>query len=257
MKKVFVSIIGLLFFALSAADINWLVAVNKTSTVKDAQKASVDGIMPKESKKVTTKGSANLQIHRMAGRLYFSGTGFRGIACAKLTFDNDCTQMIGFGANNFCTLFINGEQIATTEPGGNFYRPIHATNYVKNVKFKKGDNFVAMFLRPGAIGWGFAFDLIPDFTKLPASKRERDRLIEQLFPPAKPGLVAKECLYYTSADKVCFCFETGLPTMAGIRYKKVGDKTASIVWDSQDAVRRKSEIHRVEVNGLQPATQYK
>ena len=139
MKKTLVFVAGLLIFALNAANIDWLVKVDKTSTVKDAQKASVDGIMPKDSKKVTTKGSENLQIHRMAGRLYFGGTGFRGIACAKLTFDNDCTQMIGFGANNFCTLFINGEQIATTEPGGNFYRPIHATNYVKNVKFKKGD----------------------------------------------------------------------------------------------------------------------
>lgn len=256
MKKIFVLIAGSLFVVLNAANIDWLVKVDKTSTVKDAQKASVDGIMPKDSKKVTTKGSENLQIHRMAGRLYFSGTEFRGIACAKLTFDNDCTQMIGFGANNFCTLFINGEQIATTEPGGNFYRPIHATNYVKNVKFKKGDNFVAMFLRPGAIGWGFAFDLIPDFSKLPATVRERDRLIEQLFPPEKAGLVAKECLYYTSTDKVCFNFETGLPTMAGIRYKKAGDKRGSIVWDSQDGVRRKASIHRVEIKGLKPATQY-
>ena len=80
MKKIFVLIAGSLFVVLNAANIDWLVKVDKSSTVKDAQKASVDGIMPNDSKKVTTKGSENLQIHRMAGRLYFSGTGFRGIA---------------------------------------------------------------------------------------------------------------------------------------------------------------------------------
>ena len=256
MKKIPVFLIASMVIVLNAANIDWLVKVDNVSTVKDAQKASVDGVMPKDSKKVTTKGSASVAIHRMAGRLYFNGTGFRGVACAKLTFDEECTRMIGFGVNNFCTLFINGEQIATTEPGGNFYRPIHATNYVKNVKFKKGDNFVAMFIRPGAIGWGFAFDLIPDFSALPASKRERDRLIEQLFPPEKPGLIAKECLYYTSSDKVCFNFETGLPTVAGIRYKKAGDKNAVVRWDSQDAIRRTDTIHRVEITGLLPATEY-
>lgn len=256
MKKILFLIIGMLTLVIHAANIDWQVKVDKTSTVKNAQQASVDGTMPEGSKKVTTKGSAMVAIHRMAGRLYFGGTGFRGIACAKLTFENDCTQMIGFGANNYCTLFINGEQVATTEPGGNFYRPIHATNYVKTVNFKKGDNYVAMFIRPGAIGWSFAFDLIPDFSALPATARERDRLIEQLFPPEKTGLITKECLYYTSFDQVKFSFETGLPTMAGIRYKKAGEKKAEIVWDSQDALRRVESIHRVEISGLQPATEY-
>ena len=256
MKKTLVLIVGLMLFALHAADINWMVNVDKKSSAKDAKQASVDGVMPKESKKVTTKGSAMVNIHRLAGRLYFNGTGFRGVACAKLTFENDCTQMIGFGVNNYCTLFINGEEIATTEPGGNFYRPIHATNYIKKVNFKKGDNYVAMFIRPGSIGWSFAFDLLPDFSTLPAGKRERDRLIEQLFPPEKPGLVAKECLFYASTDKVKFSFETGLPTMAGIRYKKAGEKKAEIAWDSQDALRNISSIHSVEVCNLQPAANY-
>ncbi len=256
MKKLLILIAGMLFAALNAANINWLVKVDNTSTAKDAQKASVDGVMPEGSKKVTTKGSAYLAIHRMAGRLYFGGTKFRGIACAKLVFDEDCTRMIGFGASRYCTLFINGEKIATTEPGGNFYSPVHATNYIKNVKFKKGDNFVAMFLRPGAVGWGFAFDLLPDFSALPATKRERDRLIEQLFPPEKAGLVARECLYYASENSVKFNFETGLPTMAGIRYKKAGEKKGVIVWDSQDALRNIETIHRVEINGLLPATTY-
>ncbi len=242
--------------SLNAAKIEWQIKIDQTSTVKEARKASVDGTMPADCKKVTTKGSESTAIHRLAGRLYFGGTKFRGIAYTKLTFDQDCTRMIGFGVNRYCTLFINGEQIATTEPGGNFYTPVHATNYVKTVKFKKGDNHVAMFIRPGAVGWGFAFDLIPDFSALPASKRERDRLIEQIFPPEIPGLIAKECLYYTSADAVKFNFETGLPTMAGIRYKKAGDKKAVIVWDSRDALRKIETIHRVEINGLQPATAY-
>ena len=256
MKKSLVFLTSLLVLALHAANCNWLVKVDKTSTVQDAQKASVDGTMPGDCKKITTKGSDPVSLNRFAGRMYYNGTGFRGVVYTKLTFDNDCTQMVGFGVNNYCTLFINGKQIATTEPGGNFHRPIHATNYVQMVNFKKGDNHVAMFIRPGAIGWDFAFDLIPDFSALPAAKRTRDRLIDQLFPPAKAGLIAKECLYYTSADKASFNFETGLPTMAGIRYLKTGDKKAEIVWDSQDAIRNNATIHRVELTGLQPATEY-
>ena len=256
MKKLLVLITALLVVALHAANLNWQVRIDKTSTAKDALKASVDGIMPKDGKKVTTKGSKPVSLNRFTGRMYYNSTGFRGVAYTKLTFDKDCTQMVGFGVNNYCTLFINGKQIATTEPGGNFHRPIHATNYIQKVNFKKGDNHVAMFIRPGAIGWDLAFDLIPDFSALPAEKRTRDRLINQLFPPAKAGLVAKECLYYTSADKASFNFETGLPTMAGIRFKKPGEKNPVIVWDSQDAIRRNTTIHRVEITGLQPATEY-
>ena len=255
MKKSFVLIAGLLALALHAANIDWLVKLDKSSTVKDAQKASTDGTMPKDCRKITTKGSAPFALNRFSGRKYYGGSGFRGIAYTKLTFDQDCTRMIGFGVNNYCTLFINGKQIATTEPGGNFQRPIHATNYVYKVNFKKGDNHVAMFIRPGAVDWDMAFDLIPDFSALPAEKRVRDRLLEQLYPPAKAGLIARECLYYASSDKVKFTFETGLPTMAGIRYKSGKNKPA-IVWDSKDAIRNNTTIHRVDIDGLQPATRY-
>ena len=79
MKKTLVFVAGLLIFALNAANIDWLVKVDKTSTVKDAQKASVDGIMPKDSKKVTTKGSTPFTLNRFSKRKYYSGSGFRGI----------------------------------------------------------------------------------------------------------------------------------------------------------------------------------
>ena len=255
MKRSLILIAGIVALALNAANIDWLVKIDKTSTAKDAQKASTDGVMPADCKKITTKGSAPASLNRFSGKMYYNGTGFRGIAYAKLTFDKDCTQMVGFGVNSYCTLFINGKQIATTEPGGNFYRPIHATNYVQKVNFKKGDNHVAMFIRPGSIGWDIAFDLIPDFSALPADRKTRDRLLDQLYPPAKDGLLSKECLYYASSDKVAFTFETGLPTMAGIRYK-TGNNKPVIVWDSKDALRRNTTIHRMEITGLQPKTTY-
>ena len=256
MKKLSLLVSALLMLSVDAANIDWMIKMDKSSTVKDAQKASTDGVMPKDCKKITTKGSNPVSLNRMSGRMYYNGTGLRAVVCAKLNFDQDCTRMIGFGVNNYCTLFVNGKEIATTEPGGNFHRPIHATNYVKNVNFKKGDNYVAMFIRPGSIGWEMAFDMIPDFSALPSDSRTRQRLLDQLYPPAKPGLIAKECFYYASPEKVCFNFETGLPTVAGIRYKKAGDKKAIIAWDSQDALRRTDTIHRVEITGLLPATEY-
>ena len=256
MKKLLVFFAGVLVLALNAANMNWLVKVDKTSTIKDAEKASIDGTVSKECKKITTKGGKAASLNRFTGRMYYNGTGFRAVAYGKITMDEACTKMIGFGAKNYCTVFINGKQVAPTEPGGNFYSPVHATNYVLNVDFKKGDNHIAMFLRPGAIGFEFAFDFIPDFSALPATARERDRLLEQLYPPAKPGLLDKECFYYASSDKVKFNFETGLPTVAGIRYKKAGDKNAVVRWDSQDAIRRTDTIHRVEITGLLPATEY-
>ena len=256
MKKLLVLIAGVLFAALNAANIDWQVKVDKTSTVKDAEKASLDGTVPADCKKVTTKGSKSVSLNRFSGRRYYSGTGFRALAYAKVTMDADCKKMIGFGAKTYCTVFVNGKKVATTEPGGNFYSPAHATNYVLNVDFKKGDNHIALFVRPSAVDLEFAFDFIPDFSALPATAKERGRLLEQLYPPAKAGLLAKECLYYASSDKVSFNFETGLPTIAGIRYKKAGDKKGVIRWDSQDAIRRNDTIHRVEITGLTPATEY-
>ena len=140
MKKLSLLVSALVILSLNAANTEWQIKMDKAVTAKDAQKASVDGTMPKDCKKVTTKGSAPVSLNRMSGRMYYNGTGLRAVVCAKLNFEQDCTKMIGFGVNNYCTLFINGKQVATTEPGGNFHRPIHATNYVQNVKFKKGDN---------------------------------------------------------------------------------------------------------------------
>ena len=68
MKKLLVFFCGLLVFALNAADIVWQVKVGETFSAKDAQKASVDGIMPHDSKIFTTKGGAQVNIHRLAGR---------------------------------------------------------------------------------------------------------------------------------------------------------------------------------------------
>ena len=256
MKKLLVFITGVLVLALNAANIDWLVKVDKASTIKDAEKASVDGTVPEGCKKVTTKGSNPASLNRFSGRRYYNGTGFRAVAYAKLTMDADCTRMIGYGARNYCTVFVNGKKVSTTEPGGNFYSPVHATNYVLNVDFKKGDNHIALFIRPGSIDFEFAFDFIPDFSALPATAKDRDRLLEQLYPPAKAGLLAKECFYYASSDKASFNFETGLPTVGGIRYKKAGEKKGIVRWDSQDAIRRTDTIHRVEITGLQPDTEY-
>ena len=100
MKKSLILIAGVVALALNAADINWLVKIDKSVAAKDAQKASTDGIMPADCKKITTKGSKPVSFNRFTGRMYYNGTGLNAVVYAKLTFDQDCKQMVGFGVNN-------------------------------------------------------------------------------------------------------------------------------------------------------------
>lgn len=240
----------------NAVNTGFLIKLDQKCTVDDAIKASVDGTMPTGSKKITINGEKAFSFRPFTRILYYGRYKYRGVAYTKLTFDQAGKRTIGIGAGNFFTLFVNGKKIATTEPGGNFFRPVHATNYVYQVEFKKGDNHVAIFTRPGAVGWELAFNVFPDFSALPKTEPERNRLFEQLCPPPKAGLVAPECIFNVSTNRAEFCFETGLPAISAIRYRKAGSKKSHTVWNSRDGIRQEVKIHRIALNALQPDTKY-
>lgn len=260
MKKLLIS--AFLFSAvlsLTAAEKRqWLFKFGENVTVAEAQKASADGTMPSDSKKFVTIGSKFFSFRPFTKRLYYTRTSPKAVVYGKFEFPQETTVNIGIGAKKYYTLFINGKQIATNEPGGTFTARTHATNYIHKVTFRKGVNHVAAFLRPGAIGWEFAFDILPDFSALPENKFHRDRLMEQLFPPAVPGLLAKECLYYLSSDSAAFNFEFGKPELAGISFRKASEpaSNARTVWNSRYGIKNLTTIHRVELTGLAPATEY-
>ena len=259
MKKFLVSL--LLFFTafiLSAGKNQWQFCWGEKYSADAAQKISVDGAMPADRKSFVIPENKFFSFRSFTKKLYYSRSKISGIAYRKFEFALETTVNIGIGAKRFYTLFINGKKIGSNEPAGTFTARTHATNYIHKVIFRKGVNHVAAHLRPGAIGWEFAFEVLPDFSKLPENKFHRDRLMEQLFPPAVPGLLAKECLYYLSSDRAAFTFEFGKPEISGITYRKASEPAdaSRTVWSSRFGIKNLAEIHRVELNDLAPATEY-
>lgn len=236
----------------------WLFYSDEKCSAANAQKMSTDGAMPPTGKTFVLEGSKAVSFRKFTKKLYYPRSKLRGIAYRKFEFPQETTVNIGIGAKRFYTLFINGKKLASNEPGGTFTSNTHATNYIHKVTFRKGVNHVALLLRPATVGWEFAFDIMPDFSAIPENKFHRDRLFEQIFPPAVPGLLAKECLHYLSPDSAAFSFEFGKPELAGISYRKSSEPAEKnrTVWNSRCGIKDIAKIHRVELTGLEPATEY-
>lgn len=253
----------LTFFCLFAVTLNlaaakWQIKASTGFTPEDARKISLSGVMPPGSKTVNIKDGTVFPLAKVTGHIK-RGTKLRTIAGTVIRVSDDCEKYIGIGADWFFTCFINGEEVLSTEPGGNGSTRISAYNHIAKVKLKKGENHLTLFIRPFLYQWKFSFRIIPEPKELPPHETDRKQMLSQLFPPANPGLLRKELLHQVTENSAAFCWEFGKAVISGIRYRKSGapaDQPAILRWNTRSGKRIVRNIHRVTLEELSPDTGY-
>ena len=74
-------------------------------------------------------------------------------------FESDCDQLlpVGFGADWYMDLFLNGRKIYSTMQSGNAKKPIDSTNHLVFLPVRKGKNLLAVKVLAGSEGWKFCW----------------------------------------------------------------------------------------------------
>lgn len=252
-----VSILLCMIFPLLLSARAWQIKIANDLNLKQAQEISRTGIPLPQSKTVNVKEGAVCHLSKISGKIK-RGTKLRTIAFTVINSDTDTERHIGIGADWIFTCFINGKKVLSTEPGGNEFLRISPYNHIGKVKLKKGKNFVSLFIRPWVYQWKFAFKLMPELNMLPGDSGDRQRMIDQIFPPKNPGLLRKELLHQVSVDSAALTCEFGKPVICGIRYRESSAPAnhSKLLWHTRSGKRRVCRIHRFTLNDLLPDTGY-
>ena len=247
------------FFAipLLLAAQSWNIAISEKLTADKAAEVSKTGVAPAGSKKIEIKTGAVYPLYKLSGKIT-RGTQLKAIASTIINSESACERHIGIGADWYFTAFLNGKQVLTTEPGGNEFERISPYNHIAKVKFNKGVNHLAIFIRPKVYQWKFAFKVMPELDMLPANPEDRSRMISQMLPPKNPGLLRKELLHKMSDTSTAISCEFGVPSICGIRYRKKSDpaEKTQLIWNTDSGKRLLRNIHRFTLTGLEAATRY-
>ena len=250
--------ICLLFLVLSPLLLcarQWKVNFSAKITPAEVKAASLSGKLADAGKLIEVKDGVVCQLSKYSGKIK-RGTKLRAVAVTAVDMPEDCERYIGVGADWFVTCFVNGQPVLTTEPGGNHFTRISPYNHLAKVKFKKGVNFLALYIRPFLYQWKFAFKIMPELDMLPAHAGDRARMIAQMFPVANPGLLRKELVHQLSSDSAAVSCQFGTAVICGIRYRTEKDAQSKILWNTLSGKRIARKIHRFQLKKLLPETVY-
>ena len=233
----------------------WQVRFSDKISAAEVKAASLSGKLSDAGKLIEAKDGVVCQLSKYSGKIK-RGTKLRAAAVTVVDMPEECERYIGIGADWFVTCFVNGQQVFSTEPGGNHFTRISPYNHITRVKFKKGVNHLALYIRPSLYQWKFAFKIMPELDMLPAHAGDRARMIARMFPPVNPGLLRKELVHQLSCDSAAISCQFGSAVICGVRYRTGKDAQSKILWDTLSGKRIARKIHRFHLKKLLPETVY-
>ncbi len=222
---------------------------------EEVKAASLSGTLVGAGKSAEVKDGTVCQLSKYSGKIK-RGTKLRAAAVTVVDMPEDCERYIGIGADWFVSCFVNGQLVLSTEPGGNRFSRISPYNHIVKVKFKKGANHLALYIRPRLYQWKFAFKIMPDVSQLPTHSGDRARMISQMFPPANPGLLRKELVHQLSYDSAAVSCQFGSAVICGVRFKAEKDGQSKIIWNTLSGKRIARKNHRFQLKKLLSDTVY-
>ena len=235
MLKHFLTLLFLMTFTLSAAELqrgSFAVVFDKTLKPEDAKAASLKKQLPGDVKTFLMPGRFvyDLKILNPA----YTPIKDAALVSFEITAEQDEEIILGLGVDYWFTLFLNGEQIATSEPegGGEIYENgFYVRQY--NVSLKKGKNFFVMHTRPGTASWNIAICNLSDLVTHGPYVFEVDR---------------------TTA---AVALEYKIPLAVWLRYWEEGKEAEKKLCKSltYGTIALKKQ-HRFELKGLKPDTVY-
>lgn len=236
-----------------------LVVFDKTLTAESAKEISKTGKMPVNSREFELKGPDFLvHLAKLAGK--YEPVRSSAVVHLRIEADADCVQTFSAGCDWWFTCFINGEQVGTTEPAGNYFSPTTGWDHFMKAKLKKGVNHAAFYLRGGAASWDFAFRIAPNFDHWPETEKERDLVYHRRFPREKIPVVNTgiPVVHRVTRNSASFAATFNIPVAAGVRVlrKDRPDETPVTCWAMDCGLKDRRLAHHLTVSGLEPDTAY-
>lgn len=158
MLKRFLTLLLLMTFTLSAAELqrgSFAVVFDKNLKPEDAKAASLKKQLPGDVKTFLMPDRFIYNLKTLSQT--YTPIKDAALVSFEIMADQDEEIVLGVGVDYWFTLFLNGEQIATSEPegGGDFYENgFYVLQY--KVALKKGKNYFVMHTRPGIASWNIA-----------------------------------------------------------------------------------------------------
>ena len=246
--------------AVAAADFSGKCRVVFDPALKpaDARRISETGQFPAGSRVMEFElgPDGSFPLEKLCGK--YTPMTDAAVVLFTVTADREEATSLGMGSDWWHTCFANGTEIGSSEPGGNSVWPATPDNFRWRLELHKGENFVAVHLRPGKGSWRFACKVkpLPDVSAWPKEEGARRAFYELLFPPRREirrGPVVSR----VSRDRATVSVELAAPACAGLVLHKAGaageGKTVYAPVLGRAPV---AAIHRFELDGLEPATRY-
>ena len=218
---------------------------DRALTPEDAREFSLSGNLPEGGTPFKLSPGGAFDLADISGA--FTPVSDAGIVCGKIVAEAEEERYLGLGADWWLTGFLNGREIGTTEPDGNTGFPVSPYDQLYKIRLQKGINHIAVYLRPGAASWQFGCRLISSMADLPEDVDTRDLLLDRI---RELKLLNGPLVHNVSTDRACISFSFNEPAAGGIRCN------GREIWAWQYGSRLRKRVHRFEVEGLAPDTEY-
>ena len=173
--------------------------------------------------------------------------------------------LLGFGADWWCSIKINGEEIYSnlrpwenySGAGGNQDAPISKTNQIIKVWLAEGNNELIMQVRSGSNGCSAAIAVLPPEPEYLA-RVAKGVQIDHYFP-AEPKILVPPFPTNSSLneDELIINFQTEGRIACGVRYREVGQSDWQTVYELLGhQIRTDRDWHRLVLRDLKPDTEY-
>ncbi len=235
MLKWFLTLLFLMAFTLSAAELqrgSFAVVFDKDLKPEDAKAASLKKQLPGEAKTFLMPGRFvyNLKILNPT----YTPIKDAALVSFEITAEQEEEIVLGVGVDYWFTLFLNGEQVATSEPegGGEIYENGFYVRQYK-VPLKKGKNFFVMHTRPGIASWNIAISNLSDL------------------------VTHGPYVFEVGCNSAAVALEYCVPLAVWLRYWEEGKETEKKLFKSltYGTIALKKQ-HRFELKDLKPDTVY-
>lgn len=218
---------------------------DRTLTAADARRISQGGVLPENGMPFTPGPDYIFDLSDLSGK--YMPAEDAGIVYAEIESPEEEDRYLGLGVDWWFTCYVNGNLAGTCEPRGNHYVPVSPFDHIYPVHLHQGLNRIAVHVRPGGVSWQFAMNLISAKAILPGDGDVHDLFLGKV---QYQRLLNGPLIHRVSTDRAAVAFSFSMPAAGGIRIN------GTELWSNRYGLKTRKKVHRFELTGLKPDTEY-
>ena len=165
---------------------------------------------------------------------------------------------MGAGADYWFSMHVNGKQVMSNFPKGNYRSYYNRFCYLFPISLKQGKNLLVMRSKSGNGGWQTAAGFVPF---APVSGHDTAlfsrRAVINTVLPAKAQVTRGPFLFRLTKNTASISFQTAGLMAAGVEYRAKGARSWERVMDACGSqVNTSLDSHMITLTGLKPGTEY-